>query len=434
MNGPATTGPARTGPATTGPTMTGTSDAPAGAPLRFAFLTTEFPLTKPNGGGLGISIGRITRLLAEAGHQVDIFVPVGPDPSDLPPLMDWHGCRLHHVPLRRHPAARALSLVQRLTGLGHRVKPRYWAAQSRVVARAMERLHAARPFDIVQSADSFAIGQAVRPLPGRLHVVRCCTAVDLYMDCDGQHDRETLARIAMEEAVIRRADLVYAPSALTARHYAAKLARPVSVLPTPVYVEVPAEEDPPPGLPPRYLLHFANEMIPRKGCDLVAEALPLALARAPDLRMVWAGRFEPAYQAALLARLGPAAAAQVTILPRQPKAALYPLIRGATAAVLPSLIDNLPNTVLESLMLDVPVIGSRDSSIEELVEEGVTGTLIPNGSVPALAEAMVRAWTGALALPPGPPWAESRIGRAFRPDQAIGAYLRTIGAAREKAL
>ena len=294
----------------------------------------------------------------------------------------------------------------------------------------MARAEAAAPFDVVQSADHRGIGLGLSPRPGRLNVVRCSAAMDLYMACDGRHDRVAMMQIALEEASVRKADFAFAPSRLTASHYSRKLGREVGVLPTPVYVEVPEQRQMQSGLPARYLLHFAGIMMARKGTDLVADSLPMALTEAPDLTMIWVGQLEETYRQRLLAPLG-AAAAQVICLPPQDKATLYSLIRGAVCAVLPSRIDNLPNTVLESLMLGVPVIGSQDSSIEELVEDGVTGVLIDNGSVPDLARAMVQAWQGRLGLSPGGPWADSSaIGRRFQPQAALNAYMEAIAVAR----
>lgn len=253
-----------------------------------------------------------------------------------------------------------------------------------------------------------------------------------YMACDGRHDRLAMMQIALEEASVRKADFVFAPSRLTASHYSRKLDREMAVLPTPVYLEVSGPEGDGQGrMPARYLLHFAGIMMARKGTDLVAQALPLALSEAPDLTMIWVGQLEETYRQRLLAPLG-AAAAQVICLPPQDKATLYGLIRGAVCAVLPSRIDNLSNTVLESLMLGTPVIGSRDSSIEELVKDGVTGVLIPNGSAPDLAAAMVRAWRGDLDSHPGGRWPSTALGRAFRPEIALTAYLEAVSAARDR--
>ena len=408
--------------------------------MRFAFVTTEFPTTSPDGGGLASYVGRMSALLAGAGHAVDIFVPIEAGHAHLPPEMDWNGCLLHHVRPARNLATRLVNRGLRGLGLTHMSTRRYYLSQASAVAAALARAEAGEgkagaPFDVVQSADHHGVGLAIPARPGRLHVVRCSAAMALYMDCDGRRDRLAHMQVALEEMAVTQADFAFAPSRLTAGYYAQKLGRDVAVLPTPIYAEPlqDAQHPPalPPGLPPRYLLHFAGQLMPRKGTDLIAEALPLALAEAPDLAMIWAGRLETTARTRLLNQLGPAAS-HVLFLPAQNRATLYALIRSATCTVLPSRIDNLPNSVLESLMLGTPVIGTRDSSIEELVEDGVTGVLIPNGSAADLAAAMVRAWAGTLDLRPAGPWTNSTLGRAFRPEAALSAYLAAITAARAR--
>lgn len=399
--------------------------------MRFAFVTTEFLTTLPDGGGLASYVARMSALLARAGHEVEIFVPIEASNAHLPPEMTWSGCRLHHVRTSRSIASKIATRLQRLAGFPQPSPWGYFRSQAEAVAAALMRADALAPFDVVQSADHHGIGLAIPARPGRLHVVRCSAAMALYMECDERRDRRARVQIELEEAAVAQADFAFAPSRLTAAHYSLKLGRPVAVLPTPIYLDVTPEvsESPgqPPGLPPRYLLHFAGRLIPRKGTDLIAEALPLALAEAPELTMVWAGRLQPEAQTRLFARLGPAAD-RVLVLPPQDKSSLYALIRGAVCTVLPSLIDNLPNTVLESLMLGVPVIGSQDSSIEELVEDDVSGVLVPNGSAQDLAAAMVRAWRGELGLRRGSIWVDSDRGRAFRPEVALATYLEAITA------
>ena len=400
--------------------------------MRFAFVTTEFPVTRPTGGGSGSYAGRMTRLLAEAGHEVDIFVPIGPEQAFLDSEMDWYGCRLHHVRAQRSLLRRAATRMLSLIGLGHLAKKRYWMSRAQIVSEAVEQVHAKAPFDVVHCTDSYGIGLGIALRPGRLKVVRCSAPMDLYMACDGLNDRQAQIHFALEAAGIQKADFAFAPCQLTARHYSRKLGRDVALVPTPIYLDVPAIGEPPQGTPPRYLLHFANDLMRRKGTDLVLAALPLALRQAPDLTVLCVGRIEEMERRRLLAQLDPAAANQVIFLSRQDRPALYGLIECAICTVLPSLIDNLPNTVLESLMLGVPVIGSQDSSIEELVEDGVTGVLVANGSAAELATAMIRAWTGNLKLRPGPIWANSARGRPFRPEMALVAYLEAIAGARDQ--
>jgi glycosyltransferase involved in cell wall biosynthesis len=57
--------------------------------------------------------------------------------------------------------------------------------------------------------------------------------------------------------------------------------------------------------------------------------------------------------------------------------------------VIPSLQDNLPNTVLEALACGTPVIGFDTGGIPDMVRPGVTGLLVPPGSSIALKSAIL---------------------------------------------
>ncbi len=63
-------------------------------------------------------------------------------------------------------------------------------------------------------------------------------------------------------------------------------------------------------------------------------------------------------------------------------------ILASRALVLPSFAEGLPVVLMEALALGRPVITSALAGIPELVESGVTGWLVPPGSVDALVPAM----------------------------------------------
>ena len=67
------------------------------------------------------------------------------------------------------------------------------------------------------------------------------------------------------------------------------------------------------------------------------------------------------------------------------------------ALVLPSFAEGLPVVVMEALALGRPVVTTAIAGIPELVESGVTGWLVPAGSVDALAAAMRAALEAAPA-------------------------------------
>jgi glycosyltransferase involved in cell wall biosynthesis len=55
--------------------------------------------------------------------------------------------------------------------------------------------------------------------------------------------------------------------------------------------------------------------------------------------------------------------------------------------------DGIPNVLLESMAIGVPVVATRVSAIPELVENGKTGLLVPPRSPHQMAEAMGRLLT-----------------------------------------
>ncbi len=86
----------------------------------------------------------------------------------------------------------------------------------------------------------------------------------------------------------------------------------------------------------------------------------------------------------LAARLG--LAERVKILPGRTN--LRPLFQEATVFALSSLMEGLPNVVLEAMATGLPVVATRVGGVPEVVLSGRTGWLVPRGDVSALAAAI----------------------------------------------
>jgi glycosyltransferase involved in cell wall biosynthesis len=138
--------------------------------------------------------------------------------------------------------------------------------------------------------------------------------------------------------------------------------------------------------------------------------------------MVWSGPCWDEKKLVEWRSLWGARGSQVHITGSLPKPHLYSVLQQAEAAVLPSQVDNLPNTVIESLMFGVPVLGTSGASIDELVAEGCTGHLVPLGDERALGEVLARMWHGKSPVHKGFVW-RSKIADEMQPSRAISNLL-----------
>jgi glycosyltransferase involved in cell wall biosynthesis len=387
--------------------------------LRVAFLSPDCVATQSNGTTTYLT--RIARALQFAGHQTEIFGVSHLVPSSY----DFYGIRVHSVravdpPLVGWLRARAdryandgfSTLLRSVVGA--------WALSQRLEEEERSR----GPFDLIHGIDEGLTPLFVRKRRDRRLMCFCQYDRRLWRQTEGETfglgDRLLALLI---RAGIRRADIVYAHSRFLSAHLLSRYGIRAQVFRPPVFMERVPSQHVEVDVPDRYLVHFGL-LGRRKGTDLVAAALPLAWRKEPGIRMVWAGtmRTDPAMVMTRYRQLWGPSADSVSWLGPLRKPALYQLVKGAVASVLPSRADNLPNTVSESLVLGVPVIGFRGASLDEMIESGSSGELVPDGDVPALAAAMVRAWRGETR------WVgQPAIMADSAPAAAAGKFLRLAG-------
>jgi len=174
--------------------------------------------------------------------------------------------------------------------------------------------------------------------------------------------------------------------------------------------------------PPTLL--FFGLVRPYKGLDVLIDALALARAEVPDLRLVVAGEFwQPATAfAAQAARRGVADAVELRdgYVPNEAVAALF---EGADAVVLPYRAATSSGVLTLAIEHGVPMIVTAVGGLPEVVVDGDAGLVVPPGDATALAAAIVR-----LLREPG--LAEALRAGARRARGRIGwdAYVATLTA------
>ncbi|MCY2954765.1 MAG: glycosyltransferase family 4 protein [Planctomycetota bacterium] len=125
----------------------------------------------------------------------------------------------------------------------------------------------------------------------------------------------------------------------------------------------------------------------QKGQLLLVEALGKVVreGRQVELVLVGDGPMRAEIEA-LIQRLG--LAESVKVIGWKSGDEVRQEILAARAMVLPSFAEGLPVVIMEALALGRPVISTYIAGIPELVKSGVTGWLVPAGSVEELAAAM----------------------------------------------
>jgi glycosyltransferase involved in cell wall biosynthesis len=134
-----------------------------------------------------------------------------------------------------------------------------------------------------------------------------------------------------------------------------------------------------------------------KGTRVLLDAFSLLLAVVPAARLRLIGHLrndrdidEPTYQDYVLHKLGPQVAGRVEFAGRLPHEQLVHEYQACAVSTVPSvLFDNHPNTCLEAMACGRPVVGSDSGGIPEIIQDWVTGRIVPAGDSEALAEALV---------------------------------------------
>jgi glycosyltransferase involved in cell wall biosynthesis len=162
----------------------------------------------------------------------------------------------------------------------------------------------------------------------------------------------------------------------------------------------------PPGAP---LVLFMGGVSTIKGAHVLLPALALARRRVPGLHAVVAGA-ERAWSSAAAARaaravlplVGSGTERQrflrayreggmegwVRLLPVRPDPER--LMAAADLVVFPSTVPHFARPVIEAAAMARPVVASRLGGVEELVDDGRTGLLVPPGDPTALADGIAR--------------------------------------------
>jgi D-inositol-3-phosphate glycosyltransferase len=356
------------------------------------------PLHQPgtgDAGGMNVYIVEVSKRLAEAGVEVEIFTRA--TSSDVPRRVELApGVWVEHV------------LAGPFEGLGKQDLPAQLCAFTQGVLRAEAR-HVPGWYDLVHSHYwlSGQVGWLAKERWGvpLVHTAHTLAKVKNALLAEGDRP-EPLTRVIGEEQVVAEADRLVANTQAEARElgsqYGAALDR-VSV----VEAGVDLQRFRPPtlgceevvrrrarralGLPERGLVvSFVGRVQPLKAPDVLLRAAAELHARDPwlgkQLTMVVAGGpsgsglDRPTALIELAASLD--ISSQVRFLPPQSGAALPDLYRASDLVAVPSYSESFGLVALEAQACGTPVVAAAVGGLVTVVQDQVSGTLV-DGHDPA---------------------------------------------------
>jgi len=357
--------------------------------LRIAFLTPEYVTESNFDGGLANYLHRAALGMKQHGHHVEIFTC-----SEHNETISHEGVLVNRV----KDNGFIFKCVNRLTRYRFRQTLNILSLSYCLRKRLLKR-HRHQHFDIVQISSFLSCGLFLtfnRPAP---IIARVSSYEPLLRRFYCKRlTRQQRFREWLELLPLRRSDAVYAPSELLSNVLRENANLKVDVLHPPFFIETNDFDE---SIyrkclkGKRYFIFFGSIGL-LKGGEVLARSLPDLLAAYPEMFFVFAGKvFQGPENQSMLDYVKDKAGAysnRIIYLGVLKHHQLYPIIQCSHAVVLPSLIDNLPNTMLEAMALGKVVIGTRGASFEEFINDGISGILVEANNSSELFQAMERVW------------------------------------------
>lgn len=359
--------------------------------LHVGYITSEYIIPPHKlDGGLATYVQKVSRSLVGRGMHASVFCLSDRDHS-------WvdEGVQVYEVQVDPHRLIRGIKkLVQPTTEMEQLL------SDSSTLAKKVWEVHARDPLDVIQAASYQAVGLALCGNGKIPLITRISSLASLYRNADAVSTHPNTLSTALtdwcEIHQIEHSESSFAPSALMAAQASLLAQATPQVIRTPIDLFNQDLDETfftqnLRGL--KYLLFFGtlNRM---KGVEVISRAIGELVAEFPDLHFVFIGRTHRAANhrthAENLLQENQGWKDNVHYFPSLPKQALYPVIRNSTAVLIPSLIDNYPNTCLEAMQFGRLVIATRGTSLDEMILDGETGILVERNDVNSLQEGIRR--------------------------------------------
>lgn len=385
--------------------------------MRVLFVTHSFP--RSLGDAPGSFLLRLARALAARSVDVEVVAPGAAGLAAREVIDGIPVRRFRYAPRAWETLAYTGNMAQDVRGswTAKLAMGGFMIANAAAVRSAVREL---RP-DVVHAHWWFPGGLAASVAVGGTPLVTTLHGTDVR-----------LARAVGPARALFRRVVARSAEVTTVSRFLADEACAVDRTLAPVIAPMPAATEifqPPAAERARSGLLFVGRLNAQKGLRYLLEALPI-IPGEPVLQVVGDGP-ERERLVALAESLG--VGARVHWHGAVPQHRLPSLYAEAAAVVVPSWEEGLGLVAVEALLCETPVVAFRSGGLVDVVEDRVSGRLVPPGERDALAAAVAEilgdARQGARLGRRG----RERMLEVFGPERVAARYLDVYGAARTAA-
>jgi glycosyltransferase involved in cell wall biosynthesis len=353
--------------------------------LNIGFVATESPYGSPGVGGVAAYLRALIPALLDAGHRVTLFAGAGERRSF---LAEKDRLKVHHLQLpAAHWYASKIPLLR--TSVTLPLRQLEW---SYAFHRQVASLAASEKLDILECTEVGALFlNRIAPIVIRLHgsefVFRKHSGIPLNLSVRWN---DSLEGYSCKRAVgITTPSRFQANEIINHRGWAADRVR---VIPNPIsatMLKAGLQFERNGGSEPIVL--YTGRLAPVKGIETLLGAAKLVHDRNPGITFVLAGPWQMPHPPATYGlELNRKSVNGVQWIGPQAQTELIDWYKRAALFVMPSYYETFGISVLEAMAFGLPVICTRAGGLPEIIDDGVTGTLVASGDAAAGAEAMIR--------------------------------------------
>lgn len=345
--------------------------------MHIVFLVNIFPAKDGQStGGSGNYVANIAEEFARQGHKVSVVTEAKKCNS-----FRWHGIDVYQINATK-------GFKNTLRPMGTFSKFIKNIERSIFYNLAVFKIHRKQKVDIVQSVNTYGLTLfRLRKIP---YVVRVSDHPPLWSGANKEsYDFRMCLKTRrideeMQFAALRRADAIITPSRLMNRLLQYKTGREAYVVESPVCVDAYGDLnlDERDLAVDKYWVTY-SAMIYRKSILMLAGEIDSLLDEYPDMKYVVIGRDREVYYRQRFMMASEMFAQNVVRNKNRfifmgeiaDRKRLFSIVKNARFCILPTRMDNLPNTVLEAMALGKIVISSDKTSVEQLIKDGYNGFL-----------------------------------------------------------